>query len=58
MAFNLGRLLARTRCGPAGPAVVFIILGSDKGALFIEQGFAVSDRDLIVVGVDFGKGLS
>ena len=42
--------------GAAGAAIVLVILSPSKGALFIEQGFAVGDWDLIVIGVNFGKG--
>jgi len=41
--------------GPAAPVILFI-LRTGKGTLFVQQRFAISHRDLIVIRVDFGKG--
>ncbi len=35
---------------------VFVVLRAVIGPLFVQQGFAVGNRDLVVIGVDFGKG--
>jgi hypothetical protein len=37
-------------------AVFFLFLGPRKSALFLQQRFAVSQRDLVIIGVNFGKG--
>ena len=50
------RLLRRARAGRAAGAVVFLVFGAVEGALFLEQRFAVSDRDLVIVGMNLGKG--
>ena len=42
---------ARTR-----PAVFFLFLRAVIGALFLDQRLTVGDRDLIVIGVNLGKG--
>ena len=50
-------LRARLRAAAAvRPAVLFLFLGAGEGALFLDQRFAVGDRDLVVIRVDFGKG--
>jgi len=38
------------------PAGLFLFFGAGKGTLFFQQGFAVGNRNLIVIGVDFGEG--
>ena len=40
----------------ARTAIFFIFLGPCKSALFFDQRFAVGQRDLIIIGVNFGKG--
>jgi len=50
------RPVLRFRAAAAVVVVFFLFLGAGKGTLFLEQGFAVGDRDLVVIGVDLGKG--
>jgi hypothetical protein len=38
------------------PVIFFFFLGTGKGALFFDQRFAVGDRDLVIIRVNFGKG--
>ena len=54
--FDAGGLRPLALCRAARAAIILVILGTGKGALFFQQRFAVSDRDLVVIGVNFGKG--
>ena len=44
------------RSPAAMPAVLFFFLGAGKGTLFFQQRYAVGNRDLVVIRVDFRKG--
>ena len=46
----------RARAATARRTVLFLFLGAGHRPLFLDQRLTVSDRDLIVIRVDFGKG--
>ena len=46
---------AATAAAAAGTLLLFLLLGV-RGGFFLEQRLTIRDRDLIIVGVDFGEG--
>ena len=53
---DLFRLHRRARRATPRAAVLFLFLGAGHRPLFLDQRLTVGDRDLVVVGVDFGEG--